>query len=203
MAKNTSISKEMNDTSFDILKSFFPEGKERTLKQIMEKTGYTYEPVYRTVQWLVKKGMLYAKKFGRTLVYTVNLKRTQCKVAYWIYATERASDFSNKKSEIFTALSELPEEETDFLAVFGSFAKGKERKGSDIDLLCVTSDKKKTEDAIASIKRRHNLDIQAVIMPRAEFAKIKKENPEFWNDLVIYGVIFKGYEIFYYHAYAI
>ena len=59
------ISKEkFNQTDFMVLQSFFPEGKEVTLKKIMERSRYSYEPCYRTVNKLVKEKIITVKKFG-------------------------------------------------------------------------------------------------------------------------------------------
>jgi len=192
---------EISELEFVFLREFYPEGQELTIKVLQKRTGYSYERAYSYLKSLAEKEAIIKKTVGKTIVYSLNFNNMSAKRAYWFYATKKASDFSNKKVDILTGLSELPEEELEFYAIFGSYAKGTERKESDIDLLCVTSNKEKIETAIASIKRRYGLDIHAVIMPSSEFVKIKNENTAFWNDLVKYGIIFKGYELFYYNAY--
>jgi len=199
----TKKSQEITEQEFIFLRSFFPEGKEITLKELQKRTGYSYERANTYLKKLKSKKAVIEKKIGKTLVYSLDFKKIISKIAYYLYSTNKAREFSSKKAEIFIGFSELPEEELDLYAVFGSYAKGTARKDSDIDLLCVTSNKDKIETAIASIKRRHNLNIQAIIISKTEFAKIKLENPEFWGDLVNYGIIFKGYELFYYYAYGI
>lgn len=192
---------DITEAEFSFLRGFYPEGRDLTIKTLQNRTGYSYERAHSYLNSLFDKSAVMKKIVGRTLVYSLNFNKMSSKIAYWIYSTKKANEFSNKKADVFIGLSELPEEELDLYVIFGSYAKSTERKESDIDLLCVTSNKEKIETAIASIKRRYGLDIQAVIMPKTEFAKIKRENSEFWNDLVKYGIIFKGYELFYYHAY--
>ncbi len=202
LIKNSEES-ELSKTELDILQSFFPKGKDITLKEIMTKSGYSYEPVYRTLQNLVKKGQISVKRFGKTLVYALDFKKEYSKLAFYHYAKERLKIFRKKHFNITSALLSLSEDKTDILAVFGSYAKGNERKESDIDVICETSEAKELKDEIYSLKRSHNLDFSTVVVSKIEFSKIRMENKEFWHDLVEYGIIFKGYELFYYYAYLV
>jgi predicted nucleotidyltransferase len=198
---NKKEAEKLKETEINILQSFFPKGKDITLKEIMKKANYSYEPTYRTLKELTKKRIINVKKFGKTLVYSLDLKRESSKIAFYLYSKNRLNNFKEKHFTILSALSELPEDKVDILALFGSYAKGNERENSDIDLLCVTPEKKELKNTIYSLKRSYNLDFSPILLPKIEFAKIKKENKEFWADLVEYGIIFKGYELFYYYAY--
>ena len=64
-----------------------------------------------------------------------------------------------------------------------------------------TLSKEKLERKLRGLRYETNLEFTPVIIPKREFSKIKKENKQFWKDLVTYGIIFKGYELFYYYAY--
>jgi len=191
----------LKETEIKILNTFFPEGKEITLKRIIEKSKLSYEPVYRNVRELASKGIISEKKFGKTLVYSLNFKKEEAKLAFFFYSKERLDGFSKNNKILFNALMEIDDERMDFLAVFGSYAKGNQTKESDVDVLCVSSNKKEDENEISSLKYKTNLDFSPVVMPKREFKKIKKENDVFWHDLVKYGVIFKGYELFYSEVY--
>lgn len=194
---------EVSEGEYAVLRGLYPKAKNLTIKEIMKNTQYSsYERNNSHLKSLAKKKIIKEDRIGKTLVYSLIPDNWHSKKAFHSYALERARIFSEKHKTITSALKELPEVEIDFLAIFGSYAKGKEKKDSDIDLLCSTSEKEETERAISTIKRKFNLDIQAVIMPRTELGKIEKENPEFWADLVNYGIIFKGYDLFYYYAYA-
>ena len=192
---------EVRETGLKIARSFFPQGRDMTLKEILKRSGLSYEPVYRTLQEMTKKNIVFSRKFGRTLVYDLNSKKDISKMAFISYSIEKMRKFSDKHYDIYSAISEIPEDIAEIIVVFGSYAKGTERKNSDIDLLCVGSEIEKLKSAVYALKRSHNKDFASVIIPKTEFAKIKKENKEFWQDLVNYGIIFKGYEPFYYYAY--
>ena len=191
----------LKETELRILSSFFPEGKDITIKIIMQRSGLSYEPVYRVVNSLAEKKIISSKKFGKTLVYSLIFEKEEIKIAFFFYAKEKLKEFSKSHRVIFNALSKVNEENIDFLAVFGSYAKGTPTKDSDVDVLCVSSNKKEDEREIKSLKYETNLEFAPIVIPKKEFKKIKKENETFWNDLVEFGIIFKGYELFYSEAY--
>ena len=192
---------KLSENELKVLSSFFPEGKDITLKLIQERSKLSYEPVYRILKQLVDKKLISVKKFGKTLVYSLDFTKEKIKIAYILYANERKEKFANDYGRVYRALSKINEEDIDFLAVFGSYAKGNPTKHSDIDILCISSQKSKVESKIRGLRYETNLEFTPVVMSKTEFAKIKKENEQFWKDLKDYGIIFKGYELFYYHAY--
>jgi len=195
--------KEITESEFVFLREFYPQGKDLTLKELQKRTGYSYERVHSYLKSLANKGAVTMKTVGRTLVYSLDFKKESSRIAFYLYSKERLKNFREKHFTIASAVSELPEDQTDVLAIFGSYAKGNERKESDIDIICATAEIGELKNDIRSLKRSHNLDFAPVVISKKEFAKIKKENPEFWFDLVNYGIIFKGYELFYYYAYLI
>ena len=192
---------KLSGNELKILSSFFPEGIEITLKKIQERTKLSYEPVHRIIRQLVDKKLLLEKKFGKTLVYSLDSTKEKIKIAFILYANEKKEKFEEDYGKVYRALLKVNEEDIDFLAVFGSYAKGNPTKNSDVDVLCVSSNKNKVEGKLKGLRYETNLEFTPVVMSKTEFAKIKKENEQFWEDLVEYGIIFKGYELFYYYAY--
>lgn len=191
----------LKETELRILSSFFPEGKDITLKIIMQKSGLSYEPVYRVVNALTEKKIISFKKFGKTFVYSLIFEKEEAKLAFFFYAKDKLKEFSKNHRLIFNALSKVNKENSDFLAIFGSYVKGTQKKDSDVDVLCVSSNRKKDEKEIKSLKYETNLDFAPVVISKTEFRKIKNENEVFWSDLIKFGIIFKGYELFYSEAY--
>ena len=192
---------KLSKNELRVLSSFFPEGKDITLKIIQKRTKLSYEPVHRIIKQLVDKKLLIEKKFGKTLVYSLDLSKEKIRIAFILYANEEKEKFEGKYGNIYRALSKIEEGDIDFLSIFGSYAKGSPTKKSDVDVLCVSSNKTKTEREIKSLRYETKLEFTPIVIPKSEFAKIKKENEQFWKDLVEYGIIFKGYELFYYYAY--
>ena len=192
---------KLSENELRVLSSFFPEGKDITLKIIQKRTKLSYEPVHRIIKQLVDKKLVIEKKFGKTLVYSLDFTKEKIKIAFILYANEKREKFEEKYGNISRPLSKSEEGDIDFLAVFGSYAKGNPTKKSDVDVLGVSSNKNKLESKIKALRYETNLEFSPVLMSKTEFSKIKDENKQFWDDLVDYGIIFKGYELFYYHAY--
>lgn len=195
------LSYGLDETGFAVLKGFFPEGTEKTIKELKERAELSYEPVYRTLSNLTKRKIVSEKQIGKTLVYSLNYNSFFAKTAFYMYATERAHKFSKKHPQIYTAITELPDDKIDILAIFGSYAKGTETDKSDVDIICITPEAEKIESRIKSLRHGYNLDFKPVVTSRKEFAKIGDENEKFWSDLVQYGIIFKGYDLFYSYVY--
>ncbi len=192
---------KLSENELRVLSSFFPEGKEITIKMIQERTKLSYEPAHRIIKQLLERELVIEKKFGKTLVYSLSFSKEKIKIGFILYANEKKERFAEKYGVIYRALSKISEEDIDFLAVFGSYSKGNPTKKSDVDVLCVSSNKNKVENEIKGLRYETNIEFAPVVISKTEFAKIKNENKQFWKDLVDYGIIFKGYELFYYHAY--
>ncbi len=192
---------KLSENELKVLSSFFPEGKEITLKIIQKRTKLSYEPVHRILKQLAGKKLIFEKKLGKTLVYSLDFTKEKIKIAFILYANEKKERFEEKYGTVYGALSKVDDGDIDFLAIFGSYAKGNPTKKSDVDVLCVSSNKENIESKLKSLRYETNLEFAPVVISKTEFIKIKEENKQFWNDLVDYGIIFKGYESFYYYAY--
>jgi len=191
----------LSENELKVLSSFFPEGKEITLKLVMKRSKLSYEPVYRILKQLVDKQLILVKRFGKTLVYSLDFSREKIRIAFIFYVNEKKEKFAKDYKRVYRALSKVDEEDIDFLSVFGSYAKGNSTKHSDVDVLCVSSNKNKIENKLKGLRYETDLEFTPVVISRKEFSKIKKENEQFWKDLIEWGIIFRGYELFYYYAY--
>lgn len=185
-----------------VIMAFFPEGKERTIKEIIEKTEYSYERVNFSLKSLTENKIVSERKVGKTLVYSLNLDNLYAGIGFSHYILERVIEFIRKHKTIYNAIKEI-EADPYILGVvlFGSYSKGKETKQSDVDILCLSTKKEETERLVKSLKYKYGVEFAPVILPPHNFSDIKKENPELWNDLKLYGISFKGTDTFYYWMY--
>ena len=200
--KTNHFDKGLNEKELGMLVSFFPDVKDLTIKEIRKRVSFSsYERVNHYLGLLAQRGILKEKKVGKTLVYALNTDDWYARLAHYHYASLEFIRFSKKHRTIYHALRNLSQNDVEIVIVFGSYARGKERRESDIDVLVVSSNKKETETSLKQVKAIYPLNLQAVILPRTEFVKMKAENQELWNDLVCNGIIFKGYDDFYSYAY--
>lgn len=179
-----------------MLMSFFPEGREKTIKQLMETADYSYERANTGLKLLKDKKIITEKKIGSTLTYSMDFKNIYSKMAYFNFINDRLIQFAKKHNPIYNLLKKI-DNKTDVLILFGSYSKGTETEKSDIDVLGVSDDKDKIEREIHSLKYSTGKTFSPIIIPKEEFPKIKKENPELWHDIIKYGIVFKGLETLY------
>ena len=87
--------------------------------------------------------------------------------------------------------------------LFGLYSKEAKTKQSEVDLIvtCIPSKEKEVNNFIKSLEHKYGINFSPVVLPMHEFPNIKKDNPELWNDLKIYGIVFKGGDSFYYWMY--
>jgi len=185
-----------------IISSLFPEIKEITIQDIIKRTEYSYERVNSSLKYLTDKEIVNEKKVGKTLVYSLNLQNINAKEGFNQYMLEREIEFKKKNGTIYLAIQEIKNNPFIWLLIlFGSYSKGTETKQSDIDIICVSHNKKEAEYFIKSLKYNYNIDFASIVLSPNDFPNIKKDNPELWVNLKMYGLVFKGEEEFYYQMY--
>lgn len=192
----------LNQSEIKILVCFFPKLNSLTSKEIEDKSGFSHETTFRLLKGLVGKKYLKEKKVGKTNVYDIIKDRDLVYQVFVNYMTERRLDFKQKYLLLYKRIYEfLNEVNLEGPAIiFGSFAKGTETKNSDIDLVCVTN-KEHIQRIVQAFRTKYNLNIQLVVIKTSDFKNIKKDNPQFWDDIIEYGVVLDGLDLFFKEVY--
>lgn len=184
-----------------ILASFFPEAEEMTIKEIQERVDYSYERINSALKSLAGKKIVTEKQKGKTLIYSLDLNNLYAEiVGFGNYSLQRKTNFIRKQRTIYKAIQEIENHPFSWSVIlFGSYSKGTETKGSDVDLIvtCIPSKEKEVSNFIKSLEHKYGIRFSPVILPLHEFPNIKKDNLELWNDLKLYGIVFKGDDYFY------
>ncbi len=184
-----------------IIASFFPEAEETTIKEIQDRTDYSYERINSALKSLAKKDIATEKQIGKTLVYSLDLHNLYSKIGFSNYMLEREIEFIKKHKLIFKSIEEISKDIFGIIILFGSYSKGNEKNSSDIDLMVVSENKQLAEEKINEIKIKRGYEISLAFIKTLEFPKIKKENPELWADLKQYAIVFNGEDSYYYWMY--
>ena len=155
-----------------ILKLFFLNpAKEFHLSDIARKTGLTSPAVSKELANLTKINLATRRDQGNLSLYKINTKS--------IIFDEMKRIFL--KYEIFSELlsRRLAREATKYALIYGSFAKGTEKEGSDIDLLVIGDVREEyLLKAIPKIERNTGREINFILWTEREFSeKIKKGIP--------------------------
>jgi predicted nucleotidyltransferase len=183
------------------LSAFFPEAKERTVREIEKRSGYSHERVYTILNNLEQKEVLLKRRIGRTLLFSIRRFDDILFLAFINYALERKQNFVKGYSAVGRVIEEFIKlGKLEFAILFGSYSKDEAQHKSDIDILCMTkcSD---PEKVALGLRHKHNRQIAPLLIEKDDFVNIRLENPVFWEELVKFGVIFKGYEIFFDYVY--
>lgn len=190
---------EISSLEGTIIASFFPEAEEMTINEIIKRIDYSYERVNTALKSLVKKGIVKEKKVGKTLVYSLDLQNLYAEsMGFNAYMLGKKIEFIKKHKNVYNAIKEIKENPYVWeLILFGSYSKGLETKQSDIDIICIASKKEEVKQFLDSLRHKYNIKFSPIILPLHEFPNIKKDNPELWGDLKMYGIIFKGEDFFY------
>ncbi|MFH1696045.1 MAG: nucleotidyltransferase domain-containing protein [Candidatus Micrarchaeota archaeon] len=187
----------LNETELKVLSSFFTEGTERTTKEIEDRSGYSHERAYFTLKALEEKGILFKKKVGKALVYSIRKFDDSVYLAFIYHSLNKKNDLGKKYFRAKNALDEfIKKAKLEMIVLFGSYSKEEARERSDVDVLCVNGNSE-TEKIALSLRHKYNLRITPVIVSKEDFRNIKTDNPELWEELIKFGIVWKGQELFY------
>jgi len=172
-------------------------GKSFTMHSLSKMIRVPYATFYRTIQKM--KEIVIIEVVGKSKTLSLNVGNPTIKSYLAISSEEEKEEFLKKQPIIGKIASELKTDE--IVVLFGSYAKGAQREGSDIDLLIVN----KRGDKSISFSKYELLfkkKINPVFVTRREFVQmihdksenlgkqalrghIILQNPEsFWEDVL-------------------
>ncbi|MDP3989864.1 MAG: nucleotidyltransferase domain-containing protein [archaeon] len=188
--KNRHMSKKM-----DILALYTRDySASFTGREISRAVGTSPQNALTILNGLVKDKIILFTKEGRNKKYVLNRKSVLAKQMIQIVETYKAS-FLLKESEFSLIMKGLiPFAET--IIVFGSFAKGRQKESSDLDLIVIGGKK----DDINKAKRVFPREINIEFSTWKGFAEsLRRKNAlaiEIRKDHLIYGNVFKVVEVY-------
>lgn len=199
MVINTSLTKaEMR------IISFFIENVQKKfgIREISRDIRTDYKNAYATVQKLVKKGVLLKTRMANVDFCSLNLKGDSAEIC--LVEALKARMFLERHKPIghfFNAVTDKTRHMYYNLIIFGSFAKGKETKSSDLDILIIAPEKKAAEE----IERIINAEsvtvaagIHAIAISEADFiANLADKKPNVVIEAFKSHIIITGAESFY------
>src|SRR3990167_3192316 len=127
-------------TARKILQLFIEEGEPKTIRQIAKQIKADYKITYTATQRLAGQNILKTQTVGKSTVCTLN-------GSYYSKEIYEAQDERRKEALRNGDINQLSKElmshvGTSFfvLLLFGSYAKGRHTKASDIDLLFISNE---------------------------------------------------------------
>jgi len=193
-----------NFRDYMILASFFPEGGEATMQEVIKRTGLAYAPVNESLNSLAKAGVLEKKTVGRTGVFRMDLGSSHAFMGYTQYQIYQNIEFSEKYPKVYRLLKRIIESTNPMaLIVYGSYAKGEARKDSDVDFLIVDDKFRHPggklpnyDSVISGEEMSSGYELNGLISEYLEFANEDKDRA-FWQELKQWGIALEGWDTTY------
>lgn len=165
---------------------------EFTIRNISQKVSIDYKTVHGVMQELIEKELVRAKRIGQTVLCSINPAEFNEDI-FNAESSRRQELLKNKNLSALYGYFKEVEEPFFILLLFGSYASGKNRKGSDIDLMLITD----SEDIPKKIKSKISLiplKIHLTEFNSKEFVSMLKTTEfnvgkeAFYNNIILYGI---------------
>ncbi len=148
-------------------------GKSFTMLELSKATKIPYATFYRTIQEMTD--LILFQTVGKAKTVALNTKNAEVKSYLTISSAEEKKEFLEKQPIIKKIATEL--DTKDIVVLFGSLAKGTEKKASDIDILIIN---KKGEKSLSFSKYEllFKKKINPLFVTKSEFIKMLHEKEE-------------------------
>ncbi len=147
--------------------------KAYTMHELSKQLAIPYASFYRTIHAM--KDILHIHPIGKAKTLTLNKQNPTLKAYLTIASDEEKKEFLEKQPMIKKIAGEL---ETDNVVVlFGSYAKGKQTEKSDVDILIINKDRKKSI-SFAKYEVIFKKKINPLFVTKEEFKKMLQEKEE-------------------------
>jgi len=148
-------------------------GKRFTMHKLSKILNIPYASFYRTIMKM--KDVLTIENIGKSKTLQLNTKNPVLKSYLAISSDEGEKEYLKKHQIIRIITEELNTK--DIVILFGSYAKGKEESKSDIDLLIINKDGKKTL-SFAKYETLYKKKINPIFITEKEFKDMLKDKEE-------------------------
>lgn len=170
--------------------------KSYTMHALSIELGIPYATFHRTIKQM--EDIIVTENVGNATTIRLDAKNPIARPYLAIASDEERKEFLMNKPIIKKIVDMIREDETAIL--FGSYAKGEETKTSDIDILVINSEGKRTA-SFTSLELLHKIKINAIYMTKLEFRQMLKEEGEnVGKQALKYHIILKHPERFWEYA---
>ena len=185
-------------------------GKGLTILQISKKLKIGYRPAYNHISEMDDEGMIIIKKVGNAKECLLNLKSEKTRHVLGEVDISRKEILYKQESKLKDVLEKLIKKltekyisEVQSIVLFGSYAKGKAVKSSDVDILFIVSNMKDNglradiERESVSFEYSHNINVSPIITDITEFRKmLNSDELNIGKEVKECGMALYGFEQF-------
>ena len=180
-------------TELKIVKDFIKNKSAKTIREIAQQIKADYKITHLATQKLIEKRILQVQTVGKSSLCRLDEKYYGIEI-YKAEDERREDIFKNKNiNQLYKEIMSKVKTSSFVLLLFGSYAKGKQTKHSDIDLLLI-SNESNFERKISDILSLLPLKTHALVFTEEEFMRMKdskksnviRETIE--NNIILYGI---------------
>lgn len=147
--------------------------KELTIRAIAKETSIDYKTVHVTLNLLIKDKIIKTKKAGQSILCSIDSQAFNSDI-FRAETLRRDALLKNKNFKVlYGQINERVKEPFFILLLFGSYASGKSRKGSDVDLMLIT-DKESVRKKVKHLLSLLPLKVHLVDFNSEEFLSMLK-----------------------------
>lgn len=180
-------------TELKIVKMFIEDKQPKTIREVSKKIGADYRITYFATQKLLEQKILVAQTVGKSTLCSLN------ESYYGIEIFEAESERKNailkngNVNQLYKELLSKIDTKLFVLLLFGSYAKKKQTKNSDIDLLFIAN-QKNFENVVLEVLSVIPIDVHPIIFSEAEFIRMKDAKKynvvreAIDNNIILYGI---------------
>ena len=161
-------------------------------RELVKKVKISQKNIALTLGELEKEGILFSKARGNMRYFSLNKKNPLYKNYIFLAEVENSIEFFKKNPKILQVLEDI-DKKGKIICIFGSYAKGTQKKFSDLDLFIVG---KFNEKEIKKMGKDYGLDVNIKSGSMSDFVSSLKEKNPLMNEILENHVLISGYEKF-------
>ncbi len=144
-----------------------------TLLEISRETGVPYATLHRTVG--ENADLFVAKRVGKARTLALNRRKPTIRSYLAISSEEEKKAFLKRQPIIAIIASDL--DTTEIVLLFGSYAKGTQRERSDIDIIVINKEGKRTL-SFSKYELLYDKQINPLFFTKTEFKAMLRDEEE-------------------------
>jgi predicted nucleotidyltransferase len=177
----------LHNKYYNVMKEFL-KGYSREIygRELIGKVNSSAKNIALTLKELEDKGILKCSASGNRKHYSLNFSNPLLIEQIINFENLRKIEFLEKNKKLIDLLRSI---EAEIVCVFGSFAKERNRKDSDLDLFIVG---KVNTLEIKKLGKNYGINVQVFNVSFKNFSDYAKERKELFMEVLQNHVLFKG-----------
>ena len=184
-------------TELKIIKYFVENKKPKTIREIAKQIKADYRITYIAIQRLIEKNVINVQTVGKSSLCRLDEKYYGIRI-YEAENERKENILKNKNiNQLYKEIMSKVKTSSFILLLFGSYAKSKQTKTSDIDLMFI-SNEEDFESKISDILSLLPLKTHALVFTEEEFIRMKyAKKSNVIQEAVESNIILYGIEAYY------